>query len=148
MGNLELLAIGAGISVAAAALVVILRARGAAKKNGARYPDADALGPIQVTRNAPSRREKQFYGVSVQPGLNCCDAVKAIARERYLQGDAPKLPLPDCDFEECRCIMRPEDDRRTSIDRRHDAFSGFGWRPRRRAEAEERRKAATSETES
>jgi hypothetical protein len=148
MGNLELLTIGAGISVAAALLLVILRARGAWKRNNSRYPDADELGPIHVTRNAPRKREKQFYGVSVEPGLNCCDAVKAISRDRYLQGEAPRLPLPDCDLDECRCVMRPEDDRRTSIDRRNDAFSGFGWRPRRRAEAEERRKAATSETES
>lgn len=148
MGNLELLAIGAGIGVAAAALLVILRARGAWKKNSSRYPDAGALGPIHVTRNAPRKREKQFYGVSVDPGLNCCDAVKAIARDRFLQGEAPQLPLPDCDHDDCRCVMRPEDDRRTSIDRRNDAFSGFGWRPRRREEGEERRKAATSETES
>ena len=49
--------------------------------------------PIEITRNTPPQRKKHFYGVSVRPGINCCDAVKAIARERYLQGEAPALPV-------------------------------------------------------
>lgn len=148
MDNAQLFIIGAGISVAAAVLLVLWRASVARRKSGSRYPDADALGPVNVTRNTPRKRQQHYYGVSVRPGDNCCEAVQAIARNRYLQGEAPSLPLPDCDYGDCRCVMRPEDDRRTSIDRRNDAFSGYGWHPRRRAEAEERRKAETSETES
>ena len=105
--------------------------------------DDAVVRPVQVTRNAPPKRKQKFYGVSVRPGNNCCDAVKAIARNRYLQGEAPTLPLPDCDRADCRCVMKPEDDRRSHIDRRDDAFSAYGvnlnWHPRRRKEARERR---------
>lgn len=100
--------------------------------------------PIQVTRNTPPLHKKHYYGVSVRPGVNCCDAIKAISRNRYLQGQAPLLPLPECDREDCRCIMHPENDRRTNIDRRADAFSAYGnyrngWHPRRRHEGQDRR---------
>lgn len=148
MSNLELIVIGAVVSVAIAALAIYFRSRSTRARCGERYPAADELAPVHVTRNTPRKRQKHFYGVSVKPGDNCCDAVKAIARERYLQGEAPKLPLPDCDRDDCRCVMRPEDDRRTPIDRRNDAFSGYGWHPRRRDAGEERRKPATSESES
>lgn len=142
MDTLVLIIIGAGISIAIAVLLVMRRARAVPGKYAA------AVGvhePVPVTRNAPPKRAKHFYGVAVRPGVNCCDAIKAIARNRYLQGEAPELPLPDCDRDDCRCVMYPENDRRTPIDRRDDAFSAYGdyrpgWHPRRRHEAPERRK--------
>ncbi|MFW2405207.1 MAG: hypothetical protein ACN4GT_10605 [Gammaproteobacteria bacterium] len=141
MDNLVLIAVGAGISIAVVAGLLVRRSRPELNKYGAR---AGAHEPLNVTRNTPRKREEHFYGVSVRPGVNCCDAVKEISRNRYLQGEAPSLPLPNCHRSDCRCIMRPEDDRRSHIDRRDDAFSAFGdfrqgWHPRRRHERKERR---------
>lgn len=154
MNTLLLVTILATLGIVAVAIVVFRRRMDEPPLN--KYGDDPSAPtvqqPVHVTRNSPPKREKKFYGVSVRPGINCCDAVKAIARNRYLQGEAPLLPLPDCDQEECRCIMRPEDDRRTPIDRRDDAFSAYGdyvpgWNRQSREKSVERRKKVASETE-
>ena len=55
---------------------------------------------------------------------NCaCDAVRAIGKKRFLvsEGNAPMLPLPDCDAASCSCRYEHHEDRRDyeSGDRRH-----------------------------
>jgi len=148
MNNLILIITGAGISVGVLAFIAYRRSHPVADEShyfaAAMASTTTVYKPIQVTRNSPPLHKKHYYGVSVRPGVNCCDAIKAIARNRYLQGQAPRLPLPACDREDCRCIMHPENDRRTNIDRRADAFSAYGeyrdaWHPRRRSEGQERR---------
>ncbi len=93
---------------------------------GAMVRTGHKSGPVQVTRNRPRQHPQHYYGVSVQLGNNPCDAIRVIADERYLSEDAPQLPLPDCDRDECRCTMPPEDDRRAGYDRRGDSFSAYG----------------------
>ncbi len=83
-------------------------------------------GPVKVTRNQPRRHEQHYYGCTIQIDNNPCDAVKAIADHRYLADKAPHFPLPDCDRAECRCMLRPQDDRRAGYDRRGDSFSAYG----------------------
>jgi len=83
-------------------------------------------GPVKVTRNEPAGHEHHYYGAYVQVGINPCDAVKAIADERYLSEDAPHFPLPGCDSDECRCMVKPQGDRRAGYDRRGDSFSAYG----------------------
>jgi hypothetical protein len=85
-----------------------------------------STGPVKITRNEPVQHELHYYGASVQLGSNPCDAAKAIAHERYLADDAPHFPLPDCNRDECRCMMRPQNDRRAGYDRRDDTFSAYG----------------------
>lgn len=97
-------------------------------ENGAAHPKYKykSNGPVQVTRNQPARQSHHYYGATVQVCSNPCDAVREIANKRYLSEDAPHFPLPDCDREECHCIMRPQDDRRAGYDRRGDSFSAYG----------------------
>jgi hypothetical protein len=83
-------------------------------------------GPVAVTRNQPRQQAYHHYGVSVQLDNNPCDAIRAIADHRYLSAEAPRLPLPDCDRDECRCFVQPQDDRRAGYDRRGDSFSAYG----------------------
>lgn len=83
-------------------------------------------GPVKVTRNKPRHHEQHFYGAYVQVGINACEAAKAIADHRFLADEAPHFPLPDCDRDECRCMLRPQDDRRAGYDRRGDSFSAYG----------------------
>lgn len=145
MGTIVPIIVAVGAGVAIAGYFFLRRPHATPNKYGDNPSPAGARQSIQVTRNAPPKRDKRYYGVSVRPGTNCCDAIKAIAHERYLQGEAPQLPLPGCDREECRCVMRPENDRRTQIDRRADAFSAYGdyrpgEHPQRRYQGEDRRR--------
>jgi hypothetical protein len=145
MNTLILISVVAGLGIAVAVVALLRRNRPMVNKYGDDLAATAIHPPFAVTRNAPPKREKEFYGVSVRPGVNCCDAVKEIVRNRYLQGDAPSLPLPTCDRSDCRCVMKPEDDRRSDIDRRDDAFSAYGdfrsgWHPRRRHEGKEERR--------
>jgi len=83
-------------------------------------------GPVVVTRNEPRQHTPHYFGAFVQVGVNPCDAVKAIADQRYLADEAPRFPLPGCNRDDCRCMMRPQDDRRAGYDRRGDSFSAYG----------------------
>lgn len=83
-------------------------------------------GPVKVSRNQPHSRVAHYYGVSVRPGGKRCDAIMEIIDNRYLSQEAPHLPLPGCDQDECDCVMMPEGDRRVGYDRRGDTFSAYG----------------------
>ena len=85
-------------------------------------------GPIKVTRNEPVKHEHHYYGAFVQIGSNPCDAARAIADKRYLAEDAPHFPLPECDREDCRCLLRPQEDRRAGNQRTlKEARHRFGF---------------------
>ena len=110
-----------------AAVLLWLRARRAGVTDEAPVlRERKSSGPIEVKKNTPRRREQHFYGATVEACNNACDAAKAIADKRYLAEDAPRFPLPDCDRNDCRCRMRPQDDRRAGYDRRGDSFSAYG----------------------
>jgi hypothetical protein len=59
-------------------------------------------------------RAVSYRCVGIQPAdpLMACDAVKGIAGQRFLPGQAPKLPLPDCMVDRCSCRYVHFDDRR------------------------------------
>ncbi|MAF83765.1 MAG: hypothetical protein QGH93_02410 [Gammaproteobacteria bacterium] len=59
---------------------------------------------VVVTKNQPRKQAQRYYGVSVQVDNNPCEAIKAIADHRYLSDEAPRLPLADCDRDDCRCM--------------------------------------------
>lgn len=90
--------------------------RKASSAGGSAYSRA-----IQV----PTRQEQRFAGIEIVPSrLKCCTAVKELSGQRFLNGKAPLLPLPDCDQPECKCIYRRLEDRRTDL--RRDADVGIG----------------------
>jgi len=67
----------------------------------------------------------EFRGVEVIPDANaCCKAVGALAGRRLLAGEAPQLPMPDCDQATCECRFQQYSDRRTDL--RRDADAGIG----------------------
>ena len=76
-------------------------------------------------RISPAARDKsKFHAVSVKPGAYPCSAVSSIAGQRFLASEAPDLPLPGCDAEECDCHFVHHPDRRTGKDRRSPFTSG------------------------
>lgn len=70
---------------------------------------------------APST--SKFQAVAIKYSENACDAAKAMTGRRFLANAPPRLPLPECDFLECRCKFAHYDDRRAGHDRRSPFIS-------------------------
>ncbi len=86
-----------------------------------------------------------FHAVAIKYSENACDAAKAMTGRRFLSNAAPHLPLPECDFPECRCKFAHYDDRRKGRDRRSPFAPGgttgaTGSFERERREKTDRRK--------
>lgn len=58
-----------------------------------------------------------YHAVSIIPGPDPCDAVKACAGVRFLSKEAPRLPVDGCGRSDCRCHYAHHDDRRALIRR-------------------------------
>jgi len=83
--------------------------------------------PPTPRHTVPPRTSARFHAVTVRPCLEACDAVQAMAGERFLSHEAPALPLKNCDQARCECIYRHFSDRRAQGDRRSgwDTFGAF-----------------------
>ena len=85
----------------------------------------------QKTETAPVKSSSSkddtgsFHAVAIKYSGNACDAAKAMTGRRFLSNAAPRLPLPECNLLECRCIFAHYNDRRTGRDRR-SPFSPAG----------------------
>lgn len=60
--------------------------------------------------STPRRREGRFRAVSC---TGDCAAVREIRGQRFLEREAPSLPLPGCMKSRCHCIYIHHDDRRS-----------------------------------
>ncbi len=139
----ELIWISAGITLAL--LLVIMFGRHLMQRLRSEEPN---VPPVQVTRNAPPRRKRHYYGVSIKAGVNTCEAVDKIRNERFLLEDAPKFPLPECNRSDCSCVAIPEDDRRAANDRRRYSFTAYGdYNPNSYFEKREKAKRDRRETD-
>lgn len=76
----------------------------------------------EIARVEPESED--YRGVEVIPHPSGhCEAVDKIAGKRLLADEAPSLPLPNCDAEECNCRYAQYRDRR--LDSRRDADIGI-----------------------
>lgn len=96
----------------------------AASRPGPTGREATAPRGTGTIRQALARR---FHGVTVRPGLVCCQAAQALTGRRFLSQEAPALPLPGCDQKTCQCAYSHFRDRRDGEDRRAGwgSFGGF-----------------------
>ncbi len=94
--------------------------------------------------------KSNFHAVGIEPASegSSCDVALALRGQRFLSGEAPTLPLPDCDAIECNCTYGHYDDRRRRRTRRagdrgmsEKAYDG----PDRRAAEDRRQEGADSE---
>jgi hypothetical protein len=97
------LMLGALLVLTVAWLIVRIRQNKAATKAEMK-PQSKGLG--------------EYRAVAIKYSENACDAAKAMTGRRFLSNAAPRLPLPECDFLECRCQFAHHDDRRGGRDRR------------------------------
>ena len=71
--------------------------------------------PVRQQGRAP---DSPYHAVSVTAGHPSCEAAKQLATLRFLTGQAPSLPLPECNVRPCECRYSHYTDRRTGLDRR------------------------------
>lgn len=119
------LLLGALLVLTVVWLVVRIRQNKAAAKTEA-TPKTDQYG--------------EFHSVAIKYSENACDAAKAMTGRRFLASAAPCLPLPECDFLQCRCIFAHYDDRRTGRDRRSPFVPGNATGMTGRHETERRQR--------
>jgi hypothetical protein len=68
--------------------------------------ESEATGDEAVSDDHPYRAESILsYGSG-------CPAVEAFSQRRFLVGESPALPLPDCTSEQCNCKYIQHEDRR------------------------------------
>lgn len=73
---------------------------------------------IEAEKQPKSQVRGAYHAVAIKYSENACDAAKAMTGRRFLSTAAPRLPLPECDYVDCRCQFAHYDDRRTGRDRR------------------------------
>lgn len=103
------------VAVLVLALWVLFRMQ---RRDGQTEPEQQAT---PVSANAA------YHAVSIRIAGQACRAARDLTGRRFLSTAAPKLPLPDCDAQDCSCRFIHHKDRRAGKDRR-SPFSpaGFG----------------------
>jgi len=92
----------------------------------------------------------KYRAVAIKYSENACDAAKAMTGRRFLVNASPRLPLPECNFLECRCQFTQHEDRRARGDRRSPfagaaATGGTGSYERERRSMSDRRKKSDAD---
>jgi len=70
------------------------------------------------------KNRSKYHAVSIKPGAYACSAANELAGDRFLASEAPSLPLPGCDADDCDCHFTHHKDRRIGKDRRSPFTSG------------------------
>jgi hypothetical protein len=72
-----------------------------------------------------------YHAVSIVAGPSCRQTELRYGLNRYLSREAPVIPLPTCDTENCRCRYVHHEDRRDGVERRHrDVWNKHALIPR------------------
>lgn len=93
---------------------------------GRRRPAAESV----VERRVKSNQwiTNPYHAIGIVPGLCACEAVRPLARKRYLAREAPPLPAKGCTERKCDCHYRHFDDRRGAPRRASDRVAPpRGW---------------------
>ena len=72
------------------------------------------------------QRQARFRSVSLEDLSGACAAAYAIQGERFLPGEAPSIPLPECDAPVCNCLFVSHNDRRQNGNRRQHWSGSIG----------------------
>lgn len=90
-----------------------------------RRPKSGNVRP-QVHRKAVGAGNSSFHAVSIKYAADACEAARNMHGRRFLSSAAPRLPLPECDAQTCKCRFVHHKDRRNGDDRRNPWGQGFG----------------------
>lgn len=79
------------------------------------------------TITSPNEKSEPWHAVTLVGRGKCCPALDSYRGARFLSGEAPRLPLAECDRPHtCTCTYRHYPDRRTEQRRDSDAGSPVG----------------------
>ncbi len=111
---------GVVFSIIAIIVLVVLillfrRIRAATNK---RPPGPDRVGKVQP--------DTRFHAVALENLSGACAAAYAIEGERFMPGEVPRIPLPECDVPVCNCLFVHHDDRRLAGNRRQRWTGSIG----------------------
>ena len=67
-----------------------------------------------ATRRSVSAAQQSYRAASLACDALACQAAKDMRGEKFLTGEAPHLPLRDCDRGQCNCHLAFHNDRRSS----------------------------------
>jgi hypothetical protein len=125
MGFSTVLLLVIGSSATALVLLVLFR-------NLQATGPATPVARSRTTRARKASAPKQgtspgspFRAVSINPGVQCCAAARALEGKYYLVelDEIPELPLPACNAARCGCRYNHHADRRSPEDDRRSAAS-------------------------
>ncbi|HET7203183.1 MAG TPA: hypothetical protein VFI92_07410 [Steroidobacteraceae bacterium] len=100
-------------------------------------PSSESVKPL-------AKQVASHHAVSIATGPRCCAAARALRGERFLSREAPKLPLKECDRDDCACRYEHYQDRRQGLRRARDmgvAIDGWIETDKRGKQMRGRRKA-------
>lgn len=123
------------VILAALALFIFRLLFGKKKPRGRSMPVYQAASHRSSSSTSPRRTNSKYRAVSCS---GPCSAVREIREKRFLEREAPALPLPACSEPRCQCVYVHHDDRRSGrkdrrgVGRAHkDAFDYSGQADRR-----------------
>jgi hypothetical protein len=64
------------------------------------------------TQTRTQRAPRHWHAVTIAGRATACAAAQACKGKRFLSSEAPRLPLPGCDVQQCGCKYRHFEDRR------------------------------------
>jgi hypothetical protein len=106
-----------------AALTVYFKSKSAGK-NTTKTPTAGRIAKPGAKKSALAHDGGTGYpGVAIKLCTNACGAARELQNSRYLSGEAPKLPLPNCSKSDCACKYAHFSDRRDIHEDRRHAYS-------------------------
>jgi hypothetical protein len=81
----------------------------------------------KTTIGSPKGKSEPWHAVAIVSRGKCCPALDSYRGARFLSGQAPRLPLAECDRPQtCACTYRHHPDRRNEQRRESDAGSPVG----------------------
>lgn len=98
--------------------------------NALKLPNFGRSKSRTKTAQAAKSKPQGFHAVSIAAGWPSCAAARELEGQSFLSGEAPLLPLPQCDQAACDCAYQHLGDRRDGP--RRDAelgLPGLGFRP-------------------
>ncbi len=119
--------------ILAAGFLVLLRLIN--QKSKTRVPPKSVRQRASRPKIVKSTASGQFKAVSCKGG---CAAIKSLQGKRFLEREAPGLPVPGCVASRCSCIYAHHDDRRGGKEDRRALsqisreFFGYSGKPNRR----------------
>ena len=101
------------------ASIVVLLCIAALYWHGRFRADRDPSIRGKSRRTAANRPTGPYQAVSIKHAGCACSGVREYTGKRFLTSEAPLVPIPGCEADQCKCRYVRHKDRRMADERRH-----------------------------